>query len=220
MEVLETRPEVSRLRVSLDHAVTSLAGALDFVGVDEVNHGQRVGLLAENIAEALGWDLERRRQVFRMGLLHDCGVSRIQEHRRLTESLEWDGAEQHCIRGEAYLRECPPLAAYADPVRWHHTRWESLPALVPDPDTRLFSNLVFLADRLDVLLAPYIVSGQLRNDILVEGRQLVDRLRALSGTLFAPELLDALAQAAECESFWLQCDPCYMQEEISERVQT
>lgn len=219
METLPPTANIGRLRVSLDRAVTSMAGALDFVGIDEVNHGQRVGLIAESIAGTLGWDLEQRRRMLYLGFLHDCGVSRMQEHRRLTETLEWDGAEQHCIRGERFLRDCPPLARYAAAVRWHHTRWKTLSTLAENPQTRLESNLVFLADRLDVLLARYIEKGQLRNDILVDGPRLIDRLGTYSGTLFSPELVTALAEAATRESFWLQCDPCYMQEEISERIQ-
>ncbi len=156
------------MKLSLQRAITSLTSALDFVGVDEVHHGKRVALMALGIASELGWDRASCRDLLYAGMLHDCGVSRTREHRQLTETLEWEGAEEHCLRGEEFLLACPPLAQFAPVVRWHHTRWEQLQRLAIPPDTRLWANLIFLADRADVLLAPYFSGQSLKNEILWE----------------------------------------------------
>ncbi len=206
------------MKVRLDKAIVSLTRALDFVGVDEVHHSQRVALMAHAVAEALGWDESRQRSILYGAMLHDCGVSRVKEHRQLTETLEWVGAERHCLRGENYLLDCKPLAEFAPPVRWHHCRWEALDRQALGPQLSLETNLIFLADRLDVLLAPYIRDGGLISEILWDQKSFIERLRGLSGSMFAPELVEALSTVARGEGFWLQCDPCYVIEELEARL--
>ena len=206
------------MEIDLQRAILALSGALDFVGVDEVHHGRRVALMAAGIARELAWDDGRVNDLIYGGLLHDCGVSRHREHRQLSETLEWEGAQAHCLRGEEFLLACPPLARFAPMVRWHHTRWEHLPDGVPGSHDRMATNLIFLADRTDTLLAGYVLGDTLRNDILWEFPAIVDRIAALAGTLFAPELVDGFRGAAAGESFWLCLDPGYIEDELADRL--
>ncbi|MBS4050839.1 MAG: HD domain-containing protein, partial [Methylomonas sp.] len=148
--------------------------------------------------------------ILHAGMLHDCGVAQIREHRQLTETLEWSGAEAHAERGADYLSACPLLAHLALEVRYHHTRWETLLLLPLKPHTRLRANLLFLADRIDVLQVPYLNSEQ----ILTAAPGIVARLQGLSGSLFAPELLDAFARVADSQAFWLAMDPDYLDEDL------
>lgn len=201
--------------LNLHDAITALTTSFDFVGIDEVQHGKRVGYMARTVAQALGWSDERCWNLLHAGMLHDCGVSRVREHRHLTETLEWDGEEEHCIRGAAYLQACPILAHFTDIVRYHHTRWatlETMPEL--DPAMKLEANLVYLVDRADVLLAPWMDGGHLNNAIMWEKDAIVARLQGLAGTLFCPELVDAFVRVAESEAFWLGMDPLYLNEEM------
>lgn len=206
------------MKISLPRAITALTSALDFVGVDEVNHGKRVALMAAAVAQELGWPGERRRRMLYAGMLHDCGVSRVREHRQLTATLEWDGAEEHCVRGESYLLACPPLAHHAATVRWHHTRWEHLERSTVASTVREDANLIYLADRADVLLAPYFDGRSLRDEILWEHPRITDRLAALAGTLFAPAFVTAFRRVAACEAFWLRMDPAYLVDEINDQL--
>jgi HD-GYP domain-containing protein (c-di-GMP phosphodiesterase class II) len=206
------------MEIDLQRTVLALAEALDFVGVDEVHHGKRVALMAAGIARALAWEDYRIGDLVYAGVLHDCGVSRQQEHRALTATLEWDGAQAHCLRGEQFLLACPPLARFAPIVRWHHTRWEDLPREGLAERDRVAANLVCLADRTDVLLAPYILEDGLKNDILWERDAVVERIAALSGTLFAPDLVVAFRHVAATEAFWLCLDPGYVDAELDDRL--
>lgn len=207
------------MNVSLQRAVVSLTAALDFVGVDETHHGRRVALMAAALAEQAGWSNGRVTDMLYAGMIHDCGVSRLVEHRNLTATLEWEGAEAHCRRGEAYLLDCPPLARFAPLIRWHHTRWERMPADLDD-EVRITANLLFLADRLDVLIAAYFSAGGLKNELLWEYPTAVARISELAGTLFAPALTALLPPLAERESFWLALDPAYIDDEIDARLAT
>ena len=74
--------------VDLHNTITSLSCALDLVGVDEVRHGKRVAVMARAIAENLGWPGAECLSILYAGMLHDCGVSRIHEHQKLTEMLK------------------------------------------------------------------------------------------------------------------------------------
>lgn len=201
---------LGQVSIDLHSTLIALSGALDLVGVDEVQHGKRVGMMARQIAQALGWSDEESYSILVAGLLHDCGVSTIREHRQLTETLEWDGAEEHCIRGENYLAACPLLADLAPEIRYHHTRWEQLLTLPVDERVRHRANLLYLADRVDILQVPFLGSER----ILVGRDDIIARIRSLSGCLFAAEWVEAFAEVAQIDAFWLAMEPDYLDEDL------
>jgi len=196
--------------VDIHNAITALSSALDLVGVDEVMHGKRVAVIARAIAMRLGWPEPECLSILYAGMLHDCGVSKIHEHRQLTATLEWEGAEEHCIRGADFLSDCQPLSHLSAEIRYHHTRWERLLELPVDPRIRLRANLLFLADRVDVLQAPLLNSST----ILIEYPAIIARIKTLSGLLFAPELVDVFSEIADVEAFWLAMEPDYLDEDL------
>jgi putative nucleotidyltransferase with HDIG domain len=196
--------------VDIHNAITALSCALDLVGIDEIRHGKRVAVIARTIALHLNWPEAECLSILYAGMLHDCGVSRVHEHHKLTETLEWEGAEDHCIRGADYLAACPPLAHLSAEIRYHHTRWEKLPVPPVDHRIRLRANLLYLADRIDMLQAPFLNSGL----ILIKYPAIIEQIKKLSGVLFAPELVDAFAEIANVEAFWLAMEPEYLDEDL------
>lgn len=203
---------MEHLKIDLHNTVSTLSSALDLVGIDEVKHGKRVAVMAKNVALELRWRKADCLTLIHAGMLHDCGVSRVREYRHLTETLEWAGAEAHCLRGEAYLRACPPLAHLATDIRYHHTLWETLVDLPLDETARLRTNLIYLADRIDMLQRPFIGTEQ----ILLEYPAIIGYAKKQAGRMFAPELVEAFARAADEEAFWLSMDPEYLDEELAE----
>jgi HD-GYP domain-containing protein (c-di-GMP phosphodiesterase class II) len=205
-------------KLNLHGAILALTTSLDYVGVDEMQHGKRVGHMACLIAQTLGWSEARCRHVLHAGMLHDYGVSHVRERRDLNDSLGWDGAEAHCERGASYLAACPALSGFSEVVRYHHSNWNELAGVEGlAPDAALEANLICLADRVDVLLAPHLSGGHLHNAIIWERHHIVTRLMTLSGHCFAPGLVDAFARAAASEAFWLSMEPGYLDEELSSR---
>jgi putative nucleotidyltransferase with HDIG domain len=196
--------------VDLHNAITALSCSLDLVGVDEVRHGKRVAVMARIIAQHLNWPELECLSILYAGMLHDCGVSKIHEHRQITDTLEWEDAEEHCIRGATYLSSCLPVAHLATEVRYHHTRWERLLELPISHHLKLRANLLFLADRIDVLQAPFLASDR----IMIEYPAIIARIKLLSGIFFAPELVNAFAEIANVESFWLAMEPDYLDEDL------
>lgn len=186
----------------------TIANTVDLVGVDDVLHGRRVGMLAREMAIRLGWPEADQLVLYDAGLLHDCGVSSTRIHRRLVVDLEWDGAEEHCIRGYELLADFQPLAHLAAIIRYHHSRWDWLAQQSLPGDTARFANLIYLADRIDVLAAPFHADQTL----LSNTDQIRARLADERGHLFSPELLDAFLAISEGEAFWLALQPEWVQQ--------
>ncbi len=195
-----TNPE---LRIDLRQLVFAIAHAIDLVGVDDFFHGRRVGMMAAELGKLLGFDSEVCGTIYEAGLLHDCGVSSTRVHRRLVEELEWEGQQAHCDRGYALLLSYPPLAHLAEFVLHHHRRWSALQDDGIDPQVALISNLIHLADRVDVLAAPHYADRTLLSQVA----QIRDRIAACSGMLFAPRLVELFLVATGNEAFWLRLSP-------------
>lgn len=97
------------MHLHLHQVIIGLTHAPDLVGVDEVQHGKRVAVIAEAIAREMGWSKPERDFILQAGMLHDCGVSQTREHHDITDGLEWDGVIAHCERGGRYLLGGPPV---------------------------------------------------------------------------------------------------------------
>lgn len=194
--------------LDLNPLVFAIAYTVDLVGVDDLFHGRRVGMLAAELGRELGLDEQTINFVYNAGLLHDCGVSSTRHHQRLLVDLEWSGAEEHCIRGYELLKDFAPLADLAPVIRYHHSRWENLAPLGVDERTALLANLVYLADRIDVLCAPYHAT----NSVLNHSRDIVALIESYNGKLFAPQLIETFRSLGAREAFWLMLMPQYVEE--------
>lgn len=193
------------LAIDLRQLVMTIANTIDLVGVDDVMHGRRVGMLAREMAIRMGWSEADQLILYDAGLLHDCGVSSTRVHHRLVVDLEWTGAEEHCIRGDELLADFPPLAHLAPIIRYHHSAWEWL---VTQSNTARFANLIYLADRIDVLAAPYHAD----QSVLSHADEIRARLTSARGRLFSPELVDAFELISQEEAFWLAMQPEWVQQ--------
>lgn len=196
------------LTIDLRQLVITIAHTVDLVGVDDVLHGRRVGMLAREMARRMAWPEAEQVLLYDAGLLHDCGVSSTRIHHRLVVDLEWSGADEHCRCGHDLLVDFPPLAHLAKIIRYHHSRWEWLETQkLPDPTARL-ANLIFLADRIDVLAAPFHAD----QTVLSHADEIRARLVAEGGRLFSPALLVAFEKMSEGEAFWLALQPDWVQQ--------
>lgn len=190
------------LSINMFRAVDALSCAVDLVGVDDVQHGKRVGFMVLQVARALGWDDRRQQDLLFASLLHDCGVSTTDEHGHLVTELEWSNARAHCTRGAGLLADVPLLAHLAPVVLFHHTRWNSSTLQCQHATLAQGANLIFLADRLDALRAGKdpATAFETKHDVLKV-------LRRYAGTLFMPELVAVMDRCAQSEAFWFSQSP-------------
>ncbi|MEH0022484.1 MAG: HD domain-containing phosphohydrolase [Desulfobacter sp.] len=184
-------------QVNVRQLVHALSDTLDLVGLEEEQHCKRVAFMTRACGEALGYEDTFLDRLYNAALLHDCGVSSSEVHRKLSSELDWEGAQEHCIRGEELLAGCRLFNDIAPLIRYHHTHWQDMPGHL-DREVALGSNLIYLIDRVDALICQN--SGQ---NILMVRHQICDTVNAHRDRFFAPGLVDAFLEAARNEFFWL-----------------
>jgi len=195
------------ITIDLNDAVYSLSDALDLVGIDEVAHGKRVGYMAFKCYEHQGQNKHQRERIFHLGLLHDCGVSSSQVHQHLIDEIQWSHDRDHAITGARLLSRSAHLQHLATPILHHHTPWQELCSLAEvDDQSKFDANLIFLVDRVDALAAPHYTI-----DLQDQIDPIRDRIKSLSGSLFAPQAVDCFLKTSESDSFWLMLEPPHLQ---------
>lgn len=190
----------------LRHVIYALSDALDLVGVDDVAHGKRVGIMASECAKTLRLPSDETTFLFDLGMLHDIGVSSTNTHMHLVTEFDWESSQGHAEVGYRLLRDFAPLARMATPIRYHHTRWEKLVTLPADevtPEQARQANLIFLVDRVDGFAAPYYAG----NTLLEHVGEIRDKIESYAGSYFSPELVEGFLQASSAEAFWLLLEP-------------
>ncbi len=187
------------LQTDLREVVFALSDALDLVGIDDLAHGKRVGLIAAACVRTLGLPSEEADLCLDLGLLHDVGVSSTRVHGHLVTEFDWSGCQAHALLGHDLLASFPPLAHLALPVKFHHTRWDHLAAEGLAPEVARRANLTFLADRVDALGAAHLAGGTL----LQHTEEIRATVAAHAGTYFDPALVAAFLETSVPEAFWL-----------------
>ena len=206
-----------QLQTSLSQIICALSDALDLVGVDDLAHGKRVGIMAAACGRALDWDAAECEFLIDLGLLHDIGVSSTQTHQHLLLEFDWESSQDHAIRGYTLLRDFAPLARLAVPIRYHHTRWDQLQPQIGkmlDAQQALEANLIFLVDRVDTFAAPYYANGTLFEHV----NEIRQRISDVGGSYFSPVLVKAFLKASETEAYWLDLEPRAIQQHLAAHV--
>ena len=191
--------------------IYALSDALDLVGIDDLAHGKRVGIMAAQCARQMGLPARETAFLFDLGLLHDIGVSSTVTHGHLVAEFAWKGAQVHCEVGHALLRDFAPLAALALPIRYHHTRWPRLVEQKVDAHVARRANLIYLVDRVDALAAPHYADGVLQHAVDIR-----EQVAGYGDEHFCAELLAAFLGASRTEAFWLNLEPRGIQAYLAE----
>ncbi|MFM5554298.1 HD-GYP domain-containing protein [Aeromonas veronii] len=204
------------LQVDLRQVVYALSASLDLVGIGDVAHGKRVGIMAAECSRELGMSEAERCLLFELGVLHDIGVSSTITHHHLVSEFDWESSQRHCEVGYQLLKDFRLLAPLALPIRYHHTHWHLLREMADvDPNVARQANLIFLVDRCDALAAPYYGDGSL----LMHTNEIRARLQDFREEFFAPELVDAFLKASRSEAFWLQLEARSINDYMLEMLQ-
>ncbi len=186
------------MTIDLRQMILAIETAVSQVGMNDTNHGKRVGYIASQLSHQLGYSEQSIQFAFDLGMLHDCGVSTEQMHSSLVNHFDWSDAHIHCEIGYRLLKDFEPLAPFAIPILYHHTPWRELKELdISNLDKRM-ANLIFLSDRIDVLAAAHY-----ETDILLAKEEVVKSIVGYSGGYFDPVLVDAFQEAERSEAFWI-----------------
>lgn len=187
--------------LDLHRIVYALSDALDLVGIDDVAHGKRVAFMACRAGELMGLAGGTSDDLLVAALFHDCGVSSDREHRNLAGGMDWAGEGSHCERGATLVSEFSYLAHLSPVIRWHHTHSATLETMDLPEDVKTLANLVYIADRVDVL------STKAGGDVLMSREEVCRTVRLNLGVRFRKDIGEALLEASQHEEFWLTLDP-------------
>jgi len=187
---------IRELQISLWDLLMCLANATDLVCPAVADHHKRVAYIAYNIGTELDLPNEEREELAVAGAVHDMGALSVKERLNLLK-FEVETPHRHAEQGYLFLRTFAPLADAATLVRFHHVPWNNGRgtefAGKPVP---IGSHILHLADRVAVLIDK-------RQEILGQVDTIRERIKARSGTMFAPKLVDAFMDLAGKEFFWL-----------------
>lgn len=185
------------LDLSFSRLMVALSYCLDFVSHGLDRHHQRVTFTALTLAETQGLPAPDKEALLMAGIIHDVGASTWREKMPLMEfdvKAPWD----HCRRGAQLFSRVSFLAPLAEIIFCHHDRWAGPNvSRYSRAEIPLAARIIHLADRVDVLLHTS------NTHVLQKREEILDKLQALSGQVFDPELVAAFREVAARESFWL-----------------
>ncbi len=180
--------------IRISSLIESLAETVDLVSSEVNNHHRRVACIASYFGIACGLQGNRFENLILAAALHDIGGLRTRDRLDLLSFDENSGT--HSEYGYMLLRRFRPFAHIAPIIRYHHTFWNwGKQKGVEGEEIPLESQIIFLADRVSVLMQP--------DFSLFHVDEIRDKILECSGKMFMPSLVDMFVGIAAVESFWL-----------------
>ncbi|MTV48729.1 HD domain-containing protein [Heliobacillus mobilis] len=201
------------ISVDLARLLAALSMALDFTAHGLSQHHRRVAYISVIMGKAMGLDSQTLRTLFCAASVHDIGAITFAEKSHLVR-FEIQSPQLHCEKGFEMLRQAPHFRDIATIIRHHHDKWsERNPQDFPgDESLLLLGDLIHLADRIEVMLT--------QNYLLAQRQSVLKRIDELFGSVFRPELQEILHEAALKESFWLDMESVFIQDQTLKAIGT
>jgi cyclic di-GMP phosphodiesterase len=193
-DLARERARVEGLSIATLEALVKMSEAQDpwFAG-----HSLRVAQLSASLASESGRTDEEVEQVRQAGRLHDIGMICVPEGLQAKEDsltpAEFEHIKRHVVVGAQILAPLPHLAQVATFVRGHHERWDGkgYPDGLAGDSIPWGARLIGAAEVYDALTTARPYREQLTPELAVE------RMRELTGTVLAPEVLRILAAVVD-----------------------
>jgi putative nucleotidyltransferase with HDIG domain len=192
--LLQDRP------IPLLDLILSICDATELINPKINQHGKRVAYIALNIADELGLDNFKKHDIILAGLLHDIGAFSLKEKlEALTFDFELNNTQKeinrHGLLGYKLLNYFKPFSKIALIIKYHHFKLGELEKDCKDEEIALASQIIHLADRVDVLI-------ENEKEILGQVKSIVDTIEKYKMDLFNNDLVDTLKTLAIRECFW------------------
>ncbi len=193
MKNLEFHKNSYNLTINLKELIVSISKAIDYISQDLSGHHLRVALISSEIAKAFGLKRKEIDDIFLASLLHDIGMFSSREKLDLSEFFIFTGSELELHSEKAYflLKDMDFLGSVPQIIRYHHTCWNN----TNNYNIPIESYILHLADRIEVLIDK-------NNEILGQQKDILDRIKGFSGTVFMPELVYIFERISSVEAFW------------------
>lgn len=174
-------------RVTLQTIMT-IANIIDAKDEYTKGHSQRVAEYSAAIAEAMGYDEERVKNVRYIGLLHDIGKIGIPDAilnkpGRLTDE-EYELMKQHVVIGGNILKDNRMIRDLSDGARYHHERYDGKGYVqqLAGEEIPEIARIIGLADAYDAMTSNRVYRKRLTDE------QVIEELTRYSGSQFDPNI--------------------------------
>ncbi|GBF34603.1 HD-GYP domain [Desulfocucumis palustris] len=200
-------------KTDLNKLLLTLSLAMDFSRHGLMRHHQRVAFISLRIAEELGISPASKQRMIRAALVHDAGVSTWRE-KSLLHEFDVINPWGHCRSGSKLFRGLDGIVPVSNIILHHHDRWDgSGESFLAGESIPLESRIIHLADRVDVLVG-------YDRWVLEQRKEIMAKLKSLSGALFDPVLVEVMEQVAVKESFWFDLLSKFLQYQLEEEAAT
>lgn len=184
--------------VSLLDTMHCLGEAADFVHPQLAAHHILTGFIAASLAVEMHQSQAKQETLLCAGLVHDIGAFSLKQRLDVAR-FDAEDVFPHCLTGYELLKEFPSLSHIAGPVRHHHIRWnDGFDYELREDGVFRDGHILHLADRVAVSLLDK------KGNPLEIGRLIIAQIRAQSGKMFDPELVDVFRSLASKERFWFE----------------
>lgn len=181
-----------QIEADLISTIRSFSRAGDLNKLTFLAHAERVTHIAYQIGQTMQLSEQQLEELILSSLLHDLGILTDQEQLLLADlEPRRDQVSAHCRRGCELLKRTQLFAAFAQNVLEHHDFYS--------PQLRLIPAIIHVADRVDILLDK-------RRYYLWQVDDILDYFESKAGSVFCPEVIDALRAVAQVPAFWFDLE--------------
>lgn len=176
------------------------------------SHQWRVAVIADHMAGEMELPREERQRLVHASLIHDIGAAAEWEEVIHLQQENTGDLYVHAEKGYELLKDSPTYSDLAECIRYHHEKWDgNNHSGLRGDDIPLLSRIMCIADN----VAVKINTAQF---IFDQVPHIIDTIKAGSGSLFQPELVDIFLQVAKPESFWFDLVNAYYYPEFFENM--
>jgi hypothetical protein len=182
------RKNAQRLNDVISQTMTTFANFIDTKDEYTKGHSARVSYYSQKIAEKLGMDEDRVRDIGYIGLMHDVGKLGIPDKilnkpGTLTED-EFNIMKTHTTNGEKMLKDFTAIADILEGALYHHERYDGkgYMAGLAGEDIPLVARIIGVADALDAMNSDRCYRSHLSKDVILS------ELENNKGSQFDPKI--------------------------------
>ncbi len=178
--------------VSENEIFHAFSESLDLIDRRIYNHHNDVAYIALKLASALNIAPKTIKEITIASLIHDIGVFTAEDRVNLA-NYAFEDISNHGEIGYQLLMTLTGFDKIAKLVRYHHADYQ---VLITKSDYEIYSNLIFLADRIAVLVDK-------SNFILNQIDRIKYMITADQDVKYKTEFVDAFLSLSKQEEFWL-----------------